>query len=81
MEAKEIVKEVHRRSQEIIKETRTLYEINDDEVRLMTNIVFNVTALGLTPKTTARLLKAAAHFIEAGDEMADDLAKKIRGKK
>jgi hypothetical protein len=61
-------------SRQVTKETQTLYEIGDAEMLFMVNIVQYAVNMGLTTKTTVKILKAAAHFIEAGDELADKFA-------
>ena len=74
----ELVDKLFKRAHEIIAETKTLYEIGDAETIFMTHIIMQAVGLGLSANTTAKLLKAAAHFIEASDDMAESFVKEFK---
>lgn len=60
---------------QLIDETKTLYEISETEMVFLTNFIIESTKAGLSPKLTAKLLKAAAHYIECSDELTKKLIK------
>ncbi len=60
------------RFHETIKETKVLYDINEAEMILLTQIIMEATSRGLSPKLTVKLFKAAAHFIETTTDLTND---------
>lgn len=54
---------------EASKETQTLYEMSDAEMVLMTQVVSLVSTMGMNRALTAKMLKAAAHMLEATEEI------------
>lgn len=77
MESK--VKELINKLYETIDETKTLYEISETEMIYLVHIIMESCGLRLSPALTAKLLKAAAHFIETSYEAStpffDELTK------
>ena len=63
------------RFHETIKETKVLYDINEAEMILLTQIIMESASQGLSPRLTAKLFKAAAHFIETTTDLTDDFFK------
>ena len=70
------IEELLRKSREIVEETKTLYDIGEAEALLLLNMITTVSSMGYSIKLTAKLLKAAAHFLEAHDEWADEINKR-----
>lgn len=76
MEPKVILKLMAQLNEHLV-ETKTLYEISDAELPFLTAIIVESPSLGLTPQTTAKLLKAAAHFIEESYETTNESIKQL----
>jgi len=54
-----------------ITEVKILYELSDKEMTLLTWLVMDCTQLGVPSSMMTKVLKAAAHIIEANDEITD----------
>ena len=71
------IEELLKKSREIVEETKTLYDIGEAETILLLNIITTVSSMGYSIKLTVKLLKAAAHFLEAHDDWADEIKKRL----
>lgn len=71
---KELLKKVH----DSIDEMKTLYDIDEAEMFILTHIIVQVVGMKLSPKLMAKLLKAAAHFLETSDELVDQFVKEMK---
>jgi len=64
-----------KRVNEVAKETKTLYDVSEAEMLIVTRILVDASGYGVSPKLMARLMRAAAHFLDATDEVAESLFK------
>lgn len=64
---------IYRRVREATKETRTLYELSEAETILMSQILLELPLMGVLMKLMARLLRAAAHFMECNHDICEEL--------
>lgn len=67
-----VIARMLKRANENVQEVKTLYEITETEQIFMTYIIIESSGMGLSAKLTAKLLKAAAHFLESSEELYKD---------
>lgn len=72
-----VIEESFKRIHELLKETSVLYEISETEKPYITQIILDSHEYRLSPKLTAKLLKAAAHIIESSEDVIEKAAKDL----
>lgn len=72
-----VIGELLKRIHELLKETSVLYEISETEKPYITQIIIDAHGYGLSPKLTAKLLKAAAHIIESSEDVIEKATKDL----
>lgn len=53
------------------KEMQVLYELSEAEMVLLTHIIMELPIGGISPKLASKLLRAAAHYLETADDIAE----------
>jgi len=73
MEHDKIIEFLFKRVREATKETQTLYELSEAETVIMSDIILGLPAHRISMKLMARLLRAAAHFIERNCDISEEV--------
>jgi len=68
-----------RRIEGALAEMKTLYELNDTEVYLLSRLILETACSfePINPMLIAKLMKAAAFYIESVEDIAKDLFERI----
>jgi len=73
-----VIELLFKKVREATKETQTLYDLSEAETILMSNIICELPLGGLSMKLAARLLRAAAHFIERNHDISEEMFKLMK---
>ena len=63
------------RINDAVTEVKTLYDISEAEMVLLTHVIMNSSSMGVSMKLTAKILKAAAHFLELNEDIQTEFVK------
>lgn len=66
-----LIAELMKKLNETVSETKTLYDISEAEMHFLIYVIIEAASMGLSPKLTAKILKAAAHFIETSHDVTE----------
>lgn len=70
-----VIENLIRRLHTAHKEMQVLYELSEAEMILLTHIIIELPIGGISPKLAGKLLRAAAHYLETADEIAENIFK------
>jgi hypothetical protein len=70
----EIIRTLHKKIIAATEETRTLYELSESDLIVLTSIIIGLPVGAMSASLLGRLLRAAAHFIERNEEIAKEMA-------
>lgn len=66
-----VVEQLFRKLISAHKEIKVLYELSEAESVLLTSLIMELPLGSLSPKLASKLLRAAAHYLETCDEIAE----------
>jgi hypothetical protein len=76
-----VIENLSKRIKTAHEEMKVLYELGEAEAALLTLFLQELPSSDLarvSPKLAAKLLRAAAHFLETIEELSDDFLKELK---
>lgn len=70
-----VIEQLSRQLHTAHKEIKVLYELSEAESVLLTHLIMELPFGSLSPKLVGKLLRAAAHYLESADEIAEKMFK------
>jgi hypothetical protein len=77
----EVIEHLFKKVRELSKETQTLYDLGEADMIMFAVLMKDLPMGSMSPKLLARLLRAASHFIERNEDIANELAEMMKRKK